>query len=430
MSVSSENAADLAGQRRYALALCTLCFALGTLDRSVLGILVEPIKSEFSLSDGQVGLLTGLAFSVPYSLAAIPVGLLVDRVNRVRLLAAMTIVWSSATLLTAVMRSFGGLLVTRFLLGGAEAGLGPTVTSLVSDSTPPERRAGALSILYASSPIGIILGFALGGLVAQHYGWRIAMVAAGLPGFLLGPLVYLSLREPTRSTNVEGPGKEVPAASFRQFLAMLIEDHKLYCLMLAGSLAIAGQAGIGIFLAPFLIRVHGFALNDVGLLVALCYGVGGLIGMLSGGVITDWLVKRFGPIELRICAAACLLAAFAGAAAFLVSAAMPAMLLVFVFAVFCSAFYGAMYSSYIGLVPGAVRGVAMAVFLVALNLGGAGLGPQITGSLSDVIAAMGAHDPLRFALVATCGLYPLSALFFLIASRHPRGARASLNGSG
>lgn len=256
--------------------------------------------------------------------------------------------------------------------------------------------------------------------MAQHYGWRIALVAAGLPGFLLGPLVYFSLREPSRSTEVPEPGKEAAATSFRQFLRMLIGDPPLYCLVLAGSFSIAGQAGAGIFLAPFLIRVHGFALNDVGLLVALSYGGGGLIGMLSGGVITDWLVKRFGHIELRICAVTSIIAAFAGAAAFLASSAILAMLLVFVFAVFCSASYGAMYSGYIGLVPAAVRGGAMAVFLVALNLGGAGLGPQVTGSLSDLLAMSGVEGPLRLALVATCGLYPLSALLFYIASNRPR----------
>src|SRR3546814_8383904 len=143
-------------------------FTLANIDRSILAILGEPIKREYGLSDTQIGTLTGLAFAVPLSLVIIPIGVLADRVNRIRLVSILMLVWSSLTALTGLAQSFLMLLLARMGLGAAEAGAAPTLTALTSDIFTKKRRGTAMGFLYLSSPLGMPIGLALGGYIAGN----------------------------------------------------------------------------------------------------------------------------------------------------------------------------------------------------------------------------------------------------------------------
>ncbi len=409
------NKPDLARLPWPTLILLMAVFTVGNIDRALVSVLAEPIKQEFLLSDSQLGLLTGLAFAIPYTLAGIPMGRLIDRSHRVRLVTGMMVVWSGLTAVVAFLQSYISMIAVRAALGVSEAGQAPALTSIASDLVPQEKRGRAIGILYLSTPLGIILGFAFGSLIASHYGWRTAFLVAAAPGFVLALVMWALVREPLRG-GVDVVDQD--ASETESFSKTFRRDPFLGLLVAACGLAVAGQVGISAFLAPFLVRVHGLEIGEAGILIAATYGVGGLIGIAGGGVLGDWLAKRTGNGDLIGVAIFNVAAAgFAILATTLASlaAALSALAL---YAVLCVAYYGPVISAYVSRLPADRRGVGMAVLMIVMNLVGYGFGPQIAGSLSDLFAYIGIESSLRPALATTAGLYCVSAILLLIACRH------------
>lgn len=398
------------------LILLMAVFTVGNIDRALVSVLAEPIKREFLLSDSQLGLLTGLAFAIPYTLAGIPMGRLIDRSHRVRLVTGMMIVWSGLTAGFAFLQSYAAMIAARMALGASEAGQAPALTALASDLAPPEKRGRAIGLLYLSTPLGIIIGFAFGSLVAAHHGWRTAFLVAAAPGFILAAAMWVLVREPVRGgADTDDGAAPMPKGSSGPIFR---GDPFPVLLVAACGLAVAGQVGISAFLAPFLVRVHGVDIGQAGLLIAATYGVGGLIGIAGGGAIGDWLAKRTGNGDLIGVAVFNVGAAgFAILATTLASLA-AALAALALYAVLCVAYYGPVIGAYVSRLPADRRGVGMAVLMIVMNLVGYGLGPQIAGSLSDLFARLGFESSLRPALSTTACLYCASAVLLLAACRY------------
>lgn len=417
---------DSSAQQRLpwsTLILFMLLFTLGNIDRSLASVLAEPIKREFTLSDSQVGLLTGLTFAIPYTIAGIPMGRLVDRINRVRLVSILMTLWSGLTAVVALLQNFVGMVAVRAALGASEAGQAPALTSLVSDLTPEERRGSAIAFLYLSTPLGIVLGFAFGSIVAAHFGWRVAFLVAAAPGFLLAAITWLCVREPPRGVNdrrIDQP------TDVRHFASILRNDAYLILLICACGSAVAAQAGISAFLAPFFVRVHAIGLAETGILIAGTYGLGGLVGIAGGGLVGDWLNRKSRGGALAYVAGFNLIAAVAAIAAVSFSALAPSLICLAIYSIFCVAYYGPVIGAYVTRLPAERRGVGMAVLMIVMNLVGYGLGPQIAGVLSDVFGALGYADSLRPALAVTATLYGVSAIVLLAASKSVRSNQNSL----
>lgn len=408
--------------RGYALVILILMFTLANIDRSVLQILAEPIKREYHLSDTELGTLTGLAFAVPLSLVVIPIGILADRVNRVRLVTCLTIVWSSLTALTGLARSYPMLLVARMGLGAAEAGGAPTFTSLASDIFTQERRGTVMGSLYLSSPLGVTIGFALGGFIAGRFSWRTAFFVIGVPGILLALVAAFTLREPRRE-QAALPERAAPtpsASSLRAVLGLLRERRGLWLLLLAGAFSIGGQAACSVFMAPFLIRVHGLTVGRAGPLLALTYGIGGMIGMLLGGFVTDFIRRRRPGRELGIFGLVNVFVSFVAAAAFLVPSWRASIILLAFYSAGAVFYYGVTFSSFVSETPPTLRAGASATMFLSMNLFGYGFAPQFAGIVSDAAAALGFATPLRVALVASAMLYAVGGLFLILAGRSLR----------
>jgi predicted MFS family arabinose efflux permease len=170
--------------RRYAVALLLVIFILNFFDRQVINILAEQIRRELHLADWQIGMMTGFAFALCHALFGLPLAHLADRYNRPFLLGGAVAVWSGFTALCGVAQTFGHLLIGRIGVGGGEAGCTPIAQSLICDYVPREKRASALSIYHMGVPLGSLLGLAVGGLLADAYGWRTAFLLAGAPGIL------------------------------------------------------------------------------------------------------------------------------------------------------------------------------------------------------------------------------------------------------
>jgi MFS family permease len=182
--------------RWYALGLLAFINLLNYLDRNVIFALFEPIKRDLSLTDTQLGWL-GSAYILVFSVAALPLGVISDLRSRRAVIAGGIAVWSAFTFLGGVVRNFWQLFTCRAAVGVGEAAFGPAAASLVADYFPGKGRAAAMGILASGIALGGVLGIGLGGLLERHYGWRVAFMVVGIPGFVCA-VAASRLIDPTR----------------------------------------------------------------------------------------------------------------------------------------------------------------------------------------------------------------------------------------
>jgi MFS transporter, Spinster family, sphingosine-1-phosphate transporter len=405
-----------AAVRWYVLVLLVLVTACSAIDRNLVPILTEPIKKEFLLSDSQLGLLTGGIYAISFSIIGLPVGFLIDRTHRVRLLSVLVAIWSLMTTLSGFAGSYLALVLARIGVGGAESGAPPTSMSILMDYFPIKQRGTALGWYYASAPIGLALGFAIGGMVAAHLDWRAAFFVVGAPGLVLALLLALTVREPVRGAFDTKANVPHFRPSLSSVLALLWERKALPCLILGGVMVIIAWSGLVAFLAPYLIRVQHLPIGDAGLVIAATLGTTGLIGMPLGGFIADRLARRSEVRALIFTAAILVLTAVAAAAAFYAPDLRTCIIFTGLFSALTSIFYGPMFRTYLNNSPAAARGVTGAFLIVAMNLVGYGVGPTLTGLLSDYLKTDGYPQPLQAALVIMAGFYVLGAAALVAAS--------------
>ena len=181
---------------RYVLTIMLLMYIVNFVDRQIINILAEPIKRDLSLSDTQLGLLTGLSFALFYTTFGLPLARAADRGHRPRMMSAALVCWSGFTVACGLVTSYWQLLLMRVGVGVGEAGCTPAAFSLILDYAPAEKRSSAVAFYQLGIPLGSLIGLALGGILAAHHGWRVAFVIAGLPGLVLALVVMLTIREP------------------------------------------------------------------------------------------------------------------------------------------------------------------------------------------------------------------------------------------
>src|SRR3954470_3454871 len=173
---------------RYALTLLVLIYTVNFLDRQIITTVGEAIKVDLKLTDTQMGALGGIFFAFVYTVLGIPIARVADKANRPWVMTLSLAVWSGFTVLSGVARNYAVLAFARAGVGIGEAGCSPTAHSLLADYFPPQKRATALAIYSMGISIGTLLGMAIGGIVAEHYGWRAAFFVAGAPGLVFAAL--------------------------------------------------------------------------------------------------------------------------------------------------------------------------------------------------------------------------------------------------
>jgi MFS family permease len=191
------------GYRRYALWMLMIIYTLNFLDRSVINILAEPIKEELGLSDTQLGMMSGFAFAVFYTVLGIPIARLAERKNRPVIIGISVAAWSAFTALSGFAQNFVQLLLARIGVGVGEAGCSPPAHSLIVDYVPKEKRASAIAFYSIGTPLGSLLGLLIGGLVAESYGWRTAFLVCGAPGIIIALFAIFTLPEPRKKLNAD-----------------------------------------------------------------------------------------------------------------------------------------------------------------------------------------------------------------------------------
>jgi MFS family permease len=271
---------------RYVLGVMVAINFLNYMDRYV-GAAASPlIQKEFHLSDTEVGLL-GSAFLLVYAVAAVPFGYWADRGIRKVVIGTGVAVWSVATLFTGFSQTFAHLFSTRAVLGIGEAGYYPAGTSLLSDYYPKEQRGRVMSVWGVGSTIGIAVGFAGGGYIAEHYGWRDAFFFAAIPGLICALLAF-TMREPFRGS-AEHVGQAVERTYDASLTKMvgLMKIPTLRATILSQTLLYFVLASNAFWLPILLTRRFGMSVSGAGLLAGVVIVLGGLIGTLGGGWIAD-----------------------------------------------------------------------------------------------------------------------------------------------
>jgi len=375
-------------------------------------VLVEPVRIGLGLTDSEIGLLVGLGFAVPYTLAALPLGRLADRANRRNIISLALAAWSVMTVLCGVARSFPELLCARVGVGVGEAGCAPSAQSLISDYFPLERRARAISIFQLGAPIGLLIGLGFGGFLADQIGWRATFFVVGFPGLLLALVVRFFLREPPRGMSDSRVDNRVE--SITEIARFLWRMPTLRHLLIAISLQTLALSAHQAFNAAFLNRVHGLSLTAAGLQLGLVSGLAGGLGTYAGG----WLGDRFSGRDLRWYVWWPMLGALFSVPfslfAYSSSNATWAVLSLAVGVVGSYAYSGAGYAIVQSLVKPRMRAIATAIALFGMNLFGYGLGPWIAGSLSDWF---GGEEALASSLMALNGVMLWAGIHYFLAAR-------------
>lgn len=385
--------------RTYALILLMAVNAVNILDRMVITNLIEPIKEDLNLTDGQVGAMAGIYFAIVYTVLGIPVARWADRGDRPKILALALTIWSGFSLLGGFAQNFATLVVSRMGVGVGEAGCSPTAHSLLSEYTPREKRAIALSVYSIGSPIGVMLGMGLGAVIAESYGWRTAFLVAGAPGLALALIALLSLKEPRRALKAAGPA--VAQASghipMRAVLSVLARKPTFWLFAVGSALYALVAYAHSHFLASFFLRGYTPQLTELaasvgmqprgflGTALGVVSGLGGVIGSLAGG----WFADRFGARDLRwygvLPAVFPLLSTPILWWALSTSNLTLAFGLLIVPTIGHALWYGPVYGGVQGLVPPGMRATAAAVLLFVMNMIGMGGGPTLFGIVNDVV---------------------------------------------
>ncbi|MDX9887165.1 MFS transporter [Thauera sp.] len=425
----------------YALAMLATIYVFNYIDRLVISILIEPIKAEFGISDTQIGLLSGVAFAIFYTLFGFPFGRLSDRIGRKPVIAIACIAWSGMTMLCGLATSFAMLLLFRIGVAVGEAGGTAPSVAMVSDLYPPEKRSRALSVFLMGPSLGAVLGLGLGGWIAQTYGWRTAFLVIGAPGVLLGLLLWLTVRNPAPPapvTPAAGATKEKWTHTLRELLA----TPGFLLVVLAGTLAAVMGYAIGTWNPSFMIRSHDLSMQHAGLLVGLGGGLSATVGTLLCGSVTDRLVARDPGWQLGVPLIACLISVPlglgfylwpAGVAFHLGAIPIPEAYFFYLAFSFAATWWSVpCFGAISHLFPPNRLAQATAIFVMGMTLFGVGLGPIVVGSLSDFFAASIGKEALRYALASTVALYVLTALCLLAAIpayRRRLGRAASRQGT-
>ena len=289
-SAANENSSASA-YRWYVLGILALTYAFSYMDRQILSILLEDLRAEFSLSDTQLGLLSGLAFALFYSILGIPIARLADRYNRINIISAAVALWSAVTVLCGAVTSFAQLFIARIGVGIGEAGGTPPAHSVISDYFGPSERSTAISIYSLGTAVGGLMGLVIGGTIAENFGWRWAFVAAGLPGIALALLVKLSVREPPRGSLDKDHTPTASPIAFRQTLLVLWNNVIYRRVTIGHVFAVFVGYGLASWLPALYLRQFELGQSAVGGIVGLINLTAGVPGLIIGGLLADRLAK-------------------------------------------------------------------------------------------------------------------------------------------
>ena len=398
--------------RAFLLFVLILVGTVSWADRQVVPILFPGIRRDLGLSDTELGIIGGLAFSLIYAISSFFFGYAADRHVRKYVMAGALVLWSLATMASGLADGFWPLFLARFFTGLGEASLYPCAFSLIAERFPAEGRGRALGIFGAASAMGSGFGIGLGGILAESIGWQNVFFIYGAAGFVVLPLL-LALREGRRTgtaAHAESTGTVVRAA---------LEDQRLLWLWGCGTLAIASGNGFGAWGPSYFVRNLGMGVTQAGALFGLAALAGGILGGIAGGALADRRRRARTGGEFDVAAGAALIGALLVLITLQAGPGMGSALsgILATFAIY--ALFPGLFSAMLSMVPPHRHGVTGAISTLCLGGIGAATGPFVVGLASDKLGSL--HMALYIPVVglAVAGVLAIRAGQVARAHREP-----------
>jgi len=396
----------------------------------VISVLLPEIKADLDLSDTQLGLLTGIAFALFYSVFGFPIARLADRHNRVRIISIALAAWSFMTVLCGLAQNYIQLLLARMGVGVGESGAGPSITSLVGDYLPAEKRSIGFALIGSGQTLGAMAGIMIGGLLSSYFGWRMTFILFGIPGILAAIVLVSTVTEPMRGRFE----RQVNSAqsNLKQTASFLWQQKAYVQISIAIAVVTFPAYGVVTWMPSYFAREFNLDQAQIGLFFGLVYGVGSILGTIIGGFLSAAAIKRDPRLGLLVSGFG-LLAAFPLFAAVLYSSNLNIALSFYFFQVLLAGFVTPpIMSLVVGIVQPDMRAMAAAIIGFLASLIGMGLGPFAVGILSDVFGGGGTAEALRLSLLTVSALFLWPLIHLWLASNHlerdlSRVSNASVN---
>ena len=406
---------DWNGPAVYALGFLTLISTFNYLDRSILGLALPAIKVEMAASDTALGLVSGLAFVLFYSVLGVPIAWLADRWSRRNIIAIGFIFWSLMTALTGIVTNIWQLALARFLMGAGEAcGIAPS-NSMISDLFRQARRPLALSVFGLASSLSFIFFFPVAGWIVERWGWREMFYAAGAPAVVLGLLFLFTVKEPERGAKEEQK-RSLDNASFAETVRFLA-GSRTYLLLLGGVTFMgANLFAATVWVPTFLARVHGLSMGDIASTLGPVRGVLGAIGILAGGFLIDRLGRRDERNRLRIPALACILVGPAEVLFLLGEGRMEWVVGYGLTSFFTVIYQWPSFAVALNVAKVRMRAVASAIVAFFSSLVGQVLGPFLIGLLNDVLEPSFGDVAIRYSMLILAATAVIAGVLFWLAA--------------
>lgn len=401
-------------------------------DRQLLGSFANFIIPDLKLTNGQFSLLTGLVFLFFYSVMGLFMGVLADRVNRTRFIAAGLALWSALTALSGMAKGFVSLALPRMFIGVGESIMTPTAMSLLADRFPSSRLGFASGVYYMGVPLGVGVSLLIVGYLGPAIGWRNCFYALGAVGLLLAVIMFFLKETPRRHVvEAQAAGLEVntkqPIGDISRTMWAAIKACPALGLTIAGGVALHFMLGAAVFEQVWFVEERGFDKADIAVYTGWIAMVGGVLGNLFGGIGADRFMAKTGMGRPMFLFWIMLVLAPANVAYRLV----PADTLWFWGGVFLGyfqlgCFYGPTFSTVQELVPPRIRATVVALYLLLLNLFGLGIGTTSSGFIIDAMIAGGVEQPYTWTLLGFGVLSLFAIPLFYVAGRRYEKDRANL----
>jgi predicted MFS family arabinose efflux permease len=407
--VQSEKAGAYAWYVVFALALCQ---ALAAMDARLPYILVEALKRDLDLTDTQIGLITGPAFSLSYALFAIPIAKLSDVKNRTVIIGGAVIVWSAFTACGGLAKGFATFALARVGVAFGEAALTPAAHSLISNYLPQAARAKGIALYAFGFAMGSFIALALGGYIGDRFGWQMAFFIIGGAGVAFSLLVFFTVREPPR----EAPARDssLPKGNIASLFGNPVIAHTIL-----GALALGFSVGaLGSWGPAYVMRSFGLSATQTGASYGAVVGLLAMIGILAGGFIGSWLSNRSPHYALRMLAIVFFVTLFTQLGALFADNYVLFLVLIAITSLLSAFYMGPTHAAIQSMVDPSARSFASAVTVFCINGLGIAFGAFFVGLLSDTLAPSLGGESLRWALITVtiCKLW--SAIHYWQASRH------------
>ena len=418
------------GYAWYVVVVLMIAFSFAIVDRVAMGLLVQPIEHDLGIGDAQIGLLSGLAFGIFYATLVFPIGVLADRTSRRWIVTLGILVWSLATMACGLSVGFFSLFLARIGIGAGEATINPAGTPLIADYFPPEVRPRAFAVFVLGSSIGSGLSYAIGGSivdVAQRLhdtgplwlqtiaAWKIVFFLIGVPGLLIAPLFYFTVREPARRESLAVAGKSAPG----QLSRALKENWVAYTtLSLAASLNLLSIYVLLAWIPTLYIRYHHWSPSEIGRALGTYGTPAGLFSCVTGGLVISWFERRGRNDSVMLTLAiATFFFSIGGIGAAVSSSANLGIAFYALMGLFATWASVCAFTGLNQITSNELRSKVIALYTLCYGILGLGAGPYSVGLLSDNVF----HGPrgIGWSIAAVLLAVGVAGLCLLLIGRKP-----------